>query len=272
MDKIIAMNINQINEKGLRLLLNISPEIPERIIGDELRITQILTNLINNAVKFTSMGQIVVDVVKTMELNDTVELFFMVMDTGIGIAPEDMDKLFKSFSQVDASITRRFGGSGLGLTIVKELVELMDGEVHVESEKGKGSTFSFSIRVKKVENEWENKKAYSSGKFVYDGTSRKEISDIDEEMYDIEEIYRLGSEDNKKEIKNTMEKLIICIEMENWDKAEMFAETVKKLVESDKELKRKAFRVEMTVRKADGEKAILQYNELKKLLDETLFA
>ena len=272
MDKIIAMNINQINEKGLRLLLNISPEIPERIIGDELRITQILTNLINNAVKFTSMGQIVVDVVKTMELNDTVELFFMVMDTGIGIAPEDMDKLFKSFSQVDASITRRFGGSGLGLTIVKELVELMDGEVHVESEKGKGSTFSFSIRVKKVENEWENKKAYSSGKFVYDGTSRKEISDIDEEMYDIEEIYRLGSEDNKKEIKNTMEKLIICIEMENWDKAEMFAETVKKLVESDKELKRKAFRVEMTERKADGEKAILQYNELKKLLDETLFA
>lgn len=272
MDKIIAMNMNQINEKGLRLLLNISPEIPDRIIGDELRITQILTNLINNAVKFTSMGQIVVDVVKTMEINDTVELFFMVMDTGIGIAPEDMDKLFKSFSQVDASITRRFGGSGLGLTIVKELVELMDGEVHVESEKGKGSTFSFSIRVKKVESEWENRKAYSSGKFVYDGGSRKEISDMDEEMYDIEEIYRLGSDENKKEIKNTMEKLIICIEMENWDKAEMFAETIKKLVESDKELKRKAFRVEMTVRKADGEKAILQYNELKQLLDETLFS
>lgn len=272
MDKIIAMNMNQINEKGLRLLLNISPEIPDRIIGDELRITQILTNLINNAVKFTSMGQIVVDVVKTMEINDTVELFFMVMDTGIGIAPEDMDKLFKSFSQVDASITRRFGGSGLGLTIVKELVELMDGEVHVESEKGKGSTFSFSIRVKKVESEWENRKAYSSGKFVYDGGSRKEIFDIDEEMYDIEEIYRLGSDENKKEIKNTMEKLIICIEMENWDKAEMFAETIKKLVESDKELKRKAFRVEMTVRKADGEKAILQYNELKQLLDETLFS
>lgn len=270
-DKIIAINMNQINEKGLKLLLNISPEIPEQIIGDELRITQILTNLINNAVKFTSVGQIVVDVVKTMELNDTIELFFMVMDTGIGIAPEDMDKLFKSFSQVDASITRRFGGSGLGLTIVKELVELMDGEVHVESEKGKGSTFSFSIRVKRAVSQLENSKAYASGKFVYEGVSRREISDFDQEIYDMEEIYCLGSEENKREIRNTMEKLIICIEMENWDKAETFAKAVKKLVESDKELKRKAFRVEMTVRKADGEKAAEQYNELDQALKETLF-
>ena len=270
-DNMIAMNMNQINEKGLKLLLNISPEIPERIIGDELRITQILTNLINNAVKFTSVGQIVVDVVKTMELNDTIELFFMVMVTGIGIAPEDMDKLFKSFSQVDASITRRFGGSGLGLTIVKELVELMDGEVHVESEKGKGSTFSFSIRVKKADDELVHSKAYASGKFVYDGVSRREITDLDEEMYNIEEIYRFGSDENKREIQSTMEKLIICIEMENWDKAEIFAETIKKLVESDKLLKRKAFRVEMTVRKADGEHAIEQYNELEQALKDTLF-
>ena len=267
-DKIIAMNINQVNDKGLKLLLNISPDIPDQIIGDELRISQILTNLINNAVKFTSVGQIVVDVVKTMELNDTVELFFMVMDTGIGIAPEDMDKLFKSFSQVDASITRKFGGSGLGLTIVKELVELMDGEVHVESEKGKGSTFSFSINVKKVDSEIENSKAYASGKFVYDGTTRREISDFDEEMQNIEAIYCLGSQENLKEIKNTMEKLIICIEMENWDKAEIFAETIKKLLESDKELKRKAFRVEMTVRKAEYDKAVEQYNELTKAVRE----
>lgn len=271
MDKIIAINMNQINEKGLKLLLNISPEIPERIIGDELRMTQILTNLINNAVKFTSVGQIVVDVVKTMEVNGTVELFFMVMDTGIGIAPEDMDKLFKSFSQVDASITRRFGGSGLGLTIVKELVELMDGEIHVESEKGKGSTFSFSIRLKRADNTIENTKAYESGKFVYDGFSRREISSMDEEMYNIEQMYLLGSDENKKEIKTAMEKLIICIEMENWDKAEIFAETIKKLLASDRELKRKAFRVEMTVRKEDGENAIIQYNELDEALAAALF-
>lgn len=271
-DKIIAMNMNQVNEKGLRLLLNISPEIPEHIIGDELRITQILTNLINNAVKFTSVGQIVVDVVKTMEVNGTVELFFMVMDTGIGISPEDMDKLFKSFSQVDASITRRFGGSGLGLTIVKELVELMDGEVHVESEKGKGSTFSFSIRVKRADGEFEQEKAYASGRFVYEGVSRREISDLDEGIQDIEAIYRFGSEENKKEVQDTMEKLIICIEMENWDKAETFAGTVKKLVESDKELKRKAFRLEMTVRKAEEDKAVEQYNELDRALQESLLS
>ncbi|MBQ3602082.1 MAG: hypothetical protein II992_12935 [Lachnospiraceae bacterium] len=269
-DKIISMNINQVNEKGLKLLLNISPEIPERIIGDELRISQILTNLINNAVKFTSVGQIVVDVVKTIELNHTVELFFMVMDTGIGIASEDMDKLFKSFSQVDASITRRFGGSGLGLTIVKQLVELMDGEIHVESEKGKGSTFSFSIRVKKADIGIEETQAYKSGKFVYDGNTRREIVDLQDEICDLEEIYCFGTAENKKEIKNTMEKLILCIEMENWEKAELFSGTVKKLVESDKDLKRKAFRLEMTIRKEDYENAITQYKELKEALASLL--
>ena len=271
LEKIIAMNINQVNEKGLKLILNISPEIPEHVIGDELRITQILTNLLNNAVKFTSVGQIMVDVVKTYELNNMVELFFIVMDTGIGIAPEDMDKLFKSFSQVDASITRKFGGSGLGLTIVKELVELMDGEIHVESEKGKGSTFSFSIRLKKADQEVVESRAYASGKFVYERSTRREIKDIDEEIYNIEEIYRLGSADNIRELHAAMEKLIICLEMENWDKAEIFSETVKKLVETDKDLKRKAFRVEMTVRKADGEAAIAQYKELEKALEETVF-
>lgn len=268
-DKIIAMNLNQVNEKGLKLLLNISPEIPERIVGDELRISQILTNLINNAVKFTSVGQIVVDVVKTIEINHTVELFFMVMDTGIGIAPEDMDKLFKSFSQVDASITRRFGGSGLGLTIVKELVELMDGEIHVESEKGKGSTFSFSIRVKKPEGNTAES-VTNSGKYVYEGNKKREVIDLQDEMSNLEEMYCFGSVENKKEVKSAMEKLIICIEMENWEKAELFSGTIKKLVEANKDLKRKAFRVEMSARKSDYENSLAQYNELKTALEEIL--
>lgn len=262
-DKTIAMNLNQVNEKGLKLLLNISPEIPERIVGDELRISQILTNLINNAVKFTSVGQIVVDVVKTVEINHSIELFFTVMDTGIGIAQEDMDKLFKSFSQVDASITRRFGGSGLGLTIVKELVELMDGEIHVESEKGKGSIFSFSIRVKKAQVHKTDMENTSHGKFVYEGTKKREVMNLQDEMYDVEEMYRFGSVENKREVKSAMEKLIICIEMENWEKAELFSGTIKKLVEGNLELKRKAFRVEMSARKADYEHTFLQYKDLQ---------
>ena len=87
---------------------------------------------------------------KSVETGEEIELFFMVTDTGIGISEQEKDKLFKSFSQVDASITRKFGGTGLGLSIVKSLVEMMGGDINVESEKGKGSTFSFSIKVKKV--------------------------------------------------------------------------------------------------------------------------
>lgn len=269
-DKIIAMNLNQVNEKGLKLLLNVSPEIPERIVGDELRISQILTNLINNAVKFTSTGQIVVDIVKTVEMNHFIELFFMVMDTGIGIAPEDMDKLFKSFSQVDASITRRFGGSGLGLTIVKELVELMDGEIHVESQKGKGSIFSFSIRVKKPENHKMAIEHISHENIVADDKRRQQAAALQDEIADLDEMYCFGTAENKKEVKSAMEKLIICIELENWEKAELFSGIIKKLVESNLDLKRKAFRVEMSVRKSDYEHALSQYKELQEAIETHL--
>lgn len=148
MDNLIKVNTPQVESKGVKLICNVSNDIPDMIIGDELRLTQVLNNLLSNAIKFTSVGQIVVNVVKTVEIDEELELFFMVIDSGIGIAQNEMDKLFKSFSQVDASITRRFGGTGLGLNIVKDLVEMMGGSVNVESEKGKGSTFSFSIRVK----------------------------------------------------------------------------------------------------------------------------
>lgn len=149
MDSLVKVNMPQVDSKGIKLICNVSADIPDMLIGDELRITQVLNNLMSNAIKFTSVGQIVINVVKTIELDDEIELFFMVIDTGIGIAQNEMDKLFKSFSQADASITRKFGGTGLGLSIVKSLVEMMGGTINVESEKGRGSTFSFSVRVKR---------------------------------------------------------------------------------------------------------------------------
>lgn len=267
MDRTIAMNITPINEKGLKLLLNVSSEIPDKLIGDELRISQIITNLLSNAVKFTAVGQIIVDVCKTMEINGNIELFFMVSDTGIGIAKEDMHKLFKSFSQVDASITRRFGGTGLGLTIVKELVELMDGEIRVDSEVGKGTTFSFSIRLK-LPSAGEKVRAYESGAFVYDGNKRRAVSNITDETYAVDDLYHFGASANIKELNATLEKLVICIEMENWDKAEEFAAIVKKLVSDNADVKRKAFRMEMTIRKSDHDDSLEAYNEFVEMLKD----
>ena len=126
------MNSVQLNDKGLKLMVDISGEIPEVVIGDELRLSQIINNLFSNAIKFTSAGHIGLKVTKINQTDDDIELFFMVIDTGIGISAEERDKLFKSFSQVDSSISRRFGGTGLGLSISKRLVEAMNGTIQVE--------------------------------------------------------------------------------------------------------------------------------------------
>lgn len=265
MDKLVKVNMPQAESKGIKLICNVSADIPDMIIGDELRLTQVLNNLLSNAIKFTSVGQIVINVVKTVDLDEEFELFFMVIDTGIGIAEEEMDKLFKSFSQVDASITRRFGGTGLGLSIVKNLVEMMGGSVNVESEKGKGSTFSFSVRVKKTEPDTSSRtEDIKESPYLF---NLGDISVDDEE--EGAELYILGSAENIREINANMEKLVICIEMENWDRADTFADNIKQLVAEDTmNLKRKAFRLQMTVRKGAHEAAIEQYNELKRAIIE----
>lgn len=266
-DRTIETNLPKINEKGLKLMVNISQEIPEYLIGDELRLGQVLNNLISNAVKFTQTGQIIMDVAKTMEDEKEIELFFVVMDTGIGISEEEKDKLFKPFSQVDPSITRRFGGTGLGLSISKELVALMNGEIDVQSEKGKGSTFSFSVRVKKIESDKGSSEAIYDGWYTYEGLGKVKIEEAD--PYEAGKIRQFGSEENRREMTSLLEKLIICIEMENWQKAETFADTVKGFITAEnKELYQKAFRMELTIRKEDKEKAIKQYTELKNAVFE----
>ncbi|MDD2845900.1 MAG: PAS domain S-box protein, partial [Rhodoferax sp.] len=133
----------RVEDKGLELLFDTAPDMPYALVGDPLRLGQILINLGNNAVKFTDHGEVVVGVKPLTQSDGQVELHFWVKDTGIGMTPEQTTRLFQSFSQADASTTRKYGGTGLGLAISKSLVEQMQGRIWVESEFGKGSTFHF---------------------------------------------------------------------------------------------------------------------------------
>lgn len=151
-DETIKLLSYQAQKKGLYLVSKISPDVPTEISGDSLRTKQILINLINNALKFTSEGGVSCEISLFEQTTAKVKLIFRIIDTGIGITPEGKSKLFKSFSQTDASITRKFGGSGLGLTISKRLVELMHGEIGVESEGNAGSTFWFTAEFDRCES------------------------------------------------------------------------------------------------------------------------
>ncbi len=267
MDYVKTNHQKKITEKGLDFFCTISPEVPEKIVGDELRIVQILNNLISNATKFTDIGKISVEVLKTAQMDQRIELFFLVMDTGIGIDKEAQDKLFKSFSQVDASISRRFGGTGLGLNISKQLVELMDGQIRVESEPGKGSIFSFHIWVELTEKEAKE----AQGKPVH-VDSLSYVSGEQEKLHTKENspIWQFGTAENKKEIDQKIDKMILCVELGNYEKAEMFADTLKKLTSTaDSELRQATLRLKMAVQRADYEKIIESYEEWKALYGGT---
>ncbi|MFZ0709948.1 MAG: response regulator [Terrimicrobiaceae bacterium] len=134
------------HEKGLEVLFRIAPDTPLHLVGDPLRLQQVLMNLCSNAVKFTKQGEVVVSVKPVRIDGGEVELEFAVSDTGIGMAPDQQARLFRPFSQADSSTTRKFGGTGLGLSISLRLVELMSGQLHLESEPGKGSIFRFTAR------------------------------------------------------------------------------------------------------------------------------
>ena len=140
-------------EKKIKLTFNIASDIHYNLQGDPFRIKQVLTNLLGNALKFTKEGEISLNVALLENNPNSCKLSFCVKDTGIGIAKEKQEKLFKAFSQIDTSNTREFGGTGLGLTISKRLVELMDGEIGVESEDGIGSKFYFTVTLKHCQHQ-----------------------------------------------------------------------------------------------------------------------
>lgn len=144
MRRVVDMTSAKAYEKGLEFLCYIPPDLPVSLIGDPLRLGQVITNLVNNALKFTEVGAVAMDVALCQQAAARIQLQFTVRDTGIGLAEEAVGNLFQPFTQEDGSTTRKYGGTGLGLSIAKQLVDLMEGEIWVKSRQGKGSEFRFT--------------------------------------------------------------------------------------------------------------------------------
>ena len=144
LDEAIKLLAVRANQKGLELACHVASRTPERLVGDPTRLRQIIVNLVGNAIKFTSRGEVVLHAEAESQTNGAAVLRFAISDTGIGIPQEKLDVIFEAFSQADSSTTRRYGGTGLGLAISSELARLMGGHLWVESSTGQGSTFSFT--------------------------------------------------------------------------------------------------------------------------------
>ena len=156
LQRVVSVINFRVDEKNQNLAITIDKNIPKFLIGDDQRVAQVITNLLSNAVKFTPDGGSVSLNSKLLSVDDSMyTIQITVSDTGIGISPEQQEKLFNSFQQAESSTARKFGGTGLGLAISKSIVEMMDGDIWIESEQGKGSSFSFTFHVEGIDNKKE---------------------------------------------------------------------------------------------------------------------
>ncbi|MCB2252534.1 PAS domain-containing protein [Pseudomonas chlororaphis] len=146
-DDVLLLVRQRAQDKALRLSLDIPAALPRRYVGDPLRLSQVLTNLVDNAIKFTEAGQVCIGVCQVRQWNDHLLLCFSVSDTGVGLSEEQQARLFNAFVQADLSISRRYGGSGLGLTIAKKIVQMMQGDIWVHSRPGQGAVFKFTAQL-----------------------------------------------------------------------------------------------------------------------------
>ncbi len=174
----MANNIRA-DEKNNKIRVMIDEELPVFIKADDVRLGQILNNLVSNAVKFTKNGNIIIEVLLNKTFTDEVEIYFSVADTGIGIDLSKMQLIFERFTQANSEITREFGGSGLGLAIIKKLLNLQNSEIHVESEPGKGSKFYFTLLCKKGDASVQQEKKLNGHKGDLEGVKVLLVEDVE---------------------------------------------------------------------------------------------
>ncbi len=154
LNNLIPIISQKASEKNIELLVKVDPEIPEHLIGDPLRISQILINLMNNAIKFTEEGEVILELINRSTHNGKHIINFSVRDTGLGMTPGQVSRLFQSFNQADTSTTRKYGGTGLGLKISKEFVNMMGGEIEVDSKINEGSSFKFTLELQEASTQY----------------------------------------------------------------------------------------------------------------------
>lgn len=268
LDDTFKAHLFMVREKGLKYSYRIDEGVPNIVFGDPSRLQQVLNNLISNAVKFTDFGEVSVSASIIQCYDGKVKVKFEIADTGIGIGKDELSKLFKSFSQVDGSITRKYGGTGLGLAISKQLVEMMGGEVAVESEKNKGSTFSFTVLlgIKKFDGNEDNDRenfvkslSISEGKTVVVANNDMEPENIQNK--DFGTVYVDSTVLNYD---NYMEKLGTAINNENFVLAEKMANMIKEVAGFEKcdKIKKLAFKIQLTARKSNIEELKKYYEDL----------
>ena len=241
-NNIISMNSNKASEKNIELINNIECDVPYCLVGDPLRVGQVLLNLVNNAVKFTNEGHVLVEVSLVDQTEQSCRIRFAVSDTGIGLTKEQKEKLFSAFSQADTSVTRRFGGTGLGLTISKRLVEMMKGTISVESDFGVGSTFSFEIAFQMQNGEKANQLVYKKSLqnlkvlIVDDNEVSREILKEQIGAFGIDAVTVASGKAAIQEVKNQSEKKPFDLVIMDWRMPEMDGIEAAKTILSDKSI------------------------------------